>query len=279
MDPVLAHGAAAPGAAWHLEAPVLMGLVCAAAGYLLLVARLRSRGGAVKTGRAWAWALGLVCVFVALQTPLNAVAEGRSLAAHMLQHVLLMSVAAPLLLVGLYPRLLVPVTRPLLPAMLHRRWSNGLLRLLSEPVVTFGVWLGVLYLWHVPAVYGLALNSEPWHIAEHLSLMVAGTLFWLPVIDPVVSFKPMPPLQRILYLGAGQVATAVLAAILVWWPDVIYMHYERGSQILGMTPHVDQQVAGALMMVIDMIAALWATTWIALGSLGRAPSAQPQAAL
>lgn len=279
MDLLLAHGAMPPGAAWHLEAPVQMGLACAAAGYLFLVLRLRSRGGAVKRGRAWAWGLGLAGVLVALQTPLSAVAEGRSLAAHMLQHVLLMSVAAPLLLVGLYPRLLVPVTRPLLPAMLNRRFPSALLRMLSEPAFTFGVWLLVLYLWHVPAVYGLALHSEPWHIAEHLSLMIAGTLFWLPVIDPLVSLKRMPPVRRILYLGGGQVATAVLAAVLVWWPDVLYIHYERANEMWGISPQADQQVAGALMMVIDMIAALWATTWIALGSLGRAPSAQPQAAL
>ncbi|MDQ3767177.1 MAG: cytochrome c oxidase assembly protein [Actinomycetota bacterium] len=278
MELIQAHGAAAPGASWHLDTPVQLGLACAAAGYLFLVLRLRARGGTVKTGRAWAWAVGLAIVFVALQSPLSAVAEGRSLTAHMLQHVLLMSVAAPLLLLGLYPRLLVPVTRPLLPVMLRRRAPNASLRLLSEPALTFGVWLLVLYLWHVPAIYGLALHSEPWHVAEHLSLMIAGTLFWLPVIDPLVSMKRMQPVWRIAYLGIGQIATAVLAAILVWWPDVIYTHYEPANEIWGMSHQVDQQVAGALMMVVDMVAALWATTWIALGTLGRAPAAQAQTA-
>ncbi len=278
MDLLLAHGAVAPGALWHLGTPVQVGLAGAAAGYLFLMLRLRSRGGTVKVGRSWAWAVGLAGVFIALQSPLNAWAEGRSLAAHMLQHVLLMSVAAPLLLVGLYPRLLVPVTRPLLPAMLRRRAPSALLRLISEPAFTFGTWVSVLYLWHWPGIYNLALHSETWHIAEHLSLMVAGTLFWLPVIDPLVSFKPMPPVRRILYLGAGQIATAVLAAVLVWSPEVIFMHYGPANEIWGISPQIDQQIAGVLMMVIDMVAALWATTWIALGALGRAPSAQAQVA-
>lgn len=279
MDLMQAHGAVAPGASWHLDTPVQVGLAFAAAGYLFLVLRLRSRGGTVKAGRAWAWALGLASVFVALQSPLSAVAEGRSLAAHMVQHVLLMSIAAPLLLVGLYPRLLVPITRPLLPAMLSRRVPSLLMRLVSEPMFTFGAWLLVLYLWHVPAIYGLALHSEPWHVAEHLSLMIAGTLFWLPVIDPLVNLKRMPPLRRIAYLGAGQAATAVLAAVLVWWPEPIYMHYQGANEVWGVSPQVDQQVAGGLMMVVEMVAALWATTWIALGTLGRAPLRQARAAL
>ncbi|MDQ3752504.1 MAG: cytochrome c oxidase assembly protein [Actinomycetota bacterium] len=274
---IRAHGAVTE-AWWRLDVPVQMGLVVAAVGYLFLVLRLRSRGGAVRTGRAWAWTVGLASVSIALQSPLNAMAEGRSLAAHMLQHVLLMSVAAPLLLVGLYPRLLVPVTRPLLPAMLRRRTPSALLRLVSEPAVTFGIWLFVLYLWHVPALYGLALHSEPWHIAEHLTLMVAGALFWLPVIDPLVSLKRMPPVRRIVYLGAGQIATAVLAAVLVWWPGVIYAHYVRTTPVLSISHLADQQIAGALMMVVEMVAALWATTWIALGTLGRAPAPQAQTA-
>lgn len=278
MDLIEAHGAVASVAAWHLETTLQTGLALAAAGYLFLALRLRSKGGTVNTGRAWAWTLGLATIFVALQSPLNAVAEGRSLAAHMLQHVLLMSVAAPLLLVGLYPRLLVAVTRPLLPAMLSRRTPTLLLRLVSEPAFTFGVWFLVVSLWHVPALYGLALHSEPWHITEHVSLMAAGTLFWLPVIDPLVSLKRMPPVRRILYLGAGQITTGVLAAILVWWPESIYVHYTRTNEIWGITPRIDQQVAGALMMVFDMVAALWATTWIALGTLGRTPARQAQAA-
>lgn len=278
MDLILAHGAAEPEGTWRLGTPVQLWLAIASAGYALLVLRLRSRGGTVKVARAWAWGLGLAGVFIALESPLYSLAEGRSLTAHMLQHVLLMSVAAPLLLVGLYPRLLVPLTRPLLPAMLNRRGPHMLLRLASEPVVTFGVWIFVLYLWHVPAIYGLALHSRAWHIAEHLSLVVAGTLFWLPIIDPLVGLRKTPPMGRILYLGAGQLATAVLAALLVWWPEVIYEHYERANELWSMAPRTDQRIAGALMMVVDMIAALWATTWIALGSLGRAPVSQSQTA-
>ncbi|MBA3350265.1 MAG: cytochrome c oxidase assembly protein, partial [Actinobacteria bacterium] len=72
--------------------------------------------------------------------------------------------------------------------------------------------------------------------------------------------------------------TGVLAAILVWWPESIYVHYTRANEIWGITPRIDQQVAGALMMVLDMVAALWATTWIALGTLKRTPARQAQAA-
>lgn len=277
MEFILAHGGAR-GTPWHLGTPVQLWLAVAAGGYLFLVLKLRSRGGTVKTARTWAWGVGLASVLIALESPLDAAAEGRSVAAHMLQHVLLMSVAAPMLLAGLYPRLLVPLTRPLLPAMLSRRAPSLVLRLASEPGFTFGVWICVLYLWHVPAIYGLALHSEGWHIAEHLSLVVAGTLFWLPVIDPLASLKRTPSMRRILYLGAGQVAIALLAAVLVWWPEVIYAHYDRASGLWGLAPRTDQQIAGALMMVVDMVAALWATTWIALGTLGRAPAVRPQTA-
>jgi hypothetical protein len=145
---------------WHWDVPVLLGLGVSALGYAFVAWWLWRTAGRFDRRAAAAWALGLLVAFVALESPLDAVAEENLISAHMLQHGLLMSVAPPLLLLGLYPRLVVPFSRPVLKPLLRNRRAHAALRVLSAPALVLGLWLTILYAWHLPAVYQSALRNE-----------------------------------------------------------------------------------------------------------------------
>ena len=236
---------------WHWEPTVLLGLLAAILGYGLLAWRLWRASGRFDGRAAAAWALGLLTVRVALQSPLDAVAGERLLSAHMLQHGLLMSVAPPLLLLGLYPRLVVPFTRPVVRPLLRNRRTHALLRAASMPALAIGAWLAVLYAWHVPALYELALRNETVHVVEHLFFVNVGLLFWLPVIQPVPALVQMSLPAKLAYL----------AAELIWGP-LLYPFYDASRALWGLSTAADQRIAGLTMMVVDMLVALSAAGWI-----------------
>ena len=255
-------------ASWHWDAPVLFGLGVAALGYAFVAGRLWQTAGRFDARATAAWALGLLVVFVALESPLDAVAEERLVSAHMLQHGLLMSVAPPLLLLGLYPRLVVPYTRPILRPLLRNPRARAALRAISAPALALGLWMAVLYAWHLPALYQSALRHESVHVAQHLFFVNAGLVFWLPVIEPVPVLARMRPLAKLGYLAAGQAGTALLAAGLIWGPD-LYPFYGSLDTLWGLSREADQRLAGLVMMVMDMLVALTLAGWIVLGALGR----------
>jgi putative membrane protein len=256
-------------ALWHWDAPVLLGLGVAALGYAFVAWRLWRKAGRFDGRAAAAWALGLMVVFVALESPLDAVAEERLVSAHMLQHGLLMSVSPPLLLLGLYPRLVVPFTRPVLKPLLGNPRAHAALRAASAPTLALGLWLAILYAWHLPALYEGALRSEALHVGQHLFFVNAGLLFWLPVIEPVPTLARMKPLAKLGYLAAGQVGTAALAAALLWGPE-IYPFYGPLDTLWGLSREADQRLAGLVMMVVDMLVALTFAGWIVTRTLAEA---------
>jgi len=246
---------------WHWEPTVLLGLVVAILGYGLLAWRLWRASGRFDGRAATAWALGLLAVFVALQSPLDALAGESLLSANMLQHGLLMSVAPPLLLLGLYPRVVVPFTRPVVRPLLRNRRTHALLRAASMPALAIGAWLAVLYAWHVPALYELALRNERVHIVEHLFFVNAGLLFWMPVIEPMPALVRMGPPAKLAYLAVGQVGTALVVAVLIWGPP-LYPFYDASRTLWGLSAAADQRLAGLTMMVVDMLVALSVAGWV-----------------
>jgi putative membrane protein len=253
--------------AWHLDVPVMIGLLVSEGLYLLLVERLWRKTGSYDTRAAWAWSIGLVVVFIALESPLDTIAETRLLASHMLQHELMIAVAPPLLLLGLFPRLVVPITRPIFKPLLRNRFTYKLLQVLFSPYCTLGIWLVFVYIWHVPSLYTLALQFQSLHVVEHLSFVVAGTLFWLPIIEPVPGLTRMRPVAKLVYIALGQLGTIPLVVTLLWSPSLIYSYYAWRSPLWNLSHAEDQQLAAIVMMVIDMLVALTALAWITLQAL------------
>lgn len=252
---------------WHINLPIILGLLASHCVYLLLVQRCWRKTGKVAWGAALTWTLGLLIIFLALESPLDTIAEQSLFSAHMLQHELLMAVAPPLLLLGLFPRLVVPITRPVIKPLFRNRFTYQALRVLFSPYCTLLVWLLVLYVWAVPSLYVHALYVQPLHILEHISLVAAGMLFWLPVIEPVPGLVRMRLMHRLIYLAVAQMLSAPLVAILLWSPSLVYSYYLWRTQLLHISSLLDQQFAALMMMVIDMLVTLTLMTWLILKTL------------
>ena len=203
--------------------------------------------------RLEAFLAGLVSLWLAAASPADTLAE-ELLSAHMVQHILLLSIAPPLLLLG-YP--LLPIVRGL-PVVLRttivrpiarQRWLRRIADALTHPVAALGISSVILWAWHVPALYDLALRNPTVHAIEHGLFFAGGVLFWWPVVQPWPSRGRWPRGAIIPYLLAGDVQNTVLAAILTFSDRVLYTWYEHVPRVGGLTPVQDQTLAGVLMWV------------------------------
>lgn len=218
--------------------------------------------------RAGAFLAGLGALFVAVASPLDAL-SGFLLSAHMVQHLLLMSAAAPLLLLG---SPLLPLLRGLPRAFAHDGIgpflsSPGLQRFghwLTHPVVGWIALVAGLCVWHVPAAFELALRSPAWHEVEHATFFFGALLFWWPVIRPFPS-RPVWPLWTVpLYLLAADIVNTALCAILSFSEHVLYPTYASAPRLFGTSALSDQASAGVIMWVPGSIAFLVPATIVAI---------------
>lgn len=252
------------GWTWRPEvAGPLLGLGAAyAVGWWRLSRRGRTR---LAWWRATAAAGALLGLALALLSPLDGVAHA-VFAGHMLQHLLLIAVAAPaLLLADPFPALLWALPGPLRArvgrllrpgAPLRQVWA----RLSAMPVA----WLAhalVVWLWHVPAAYDAAVADRLLHDLEHLTLFASAVLFWWPPIHPAPRVRsPAAPGLCIGYLVLAAFQGALLGLLLALSPETWYASYRETSGGWGLTPREDQALGGVLMWglggAVDMLAVL-----------------------
>jgi putative membrane protein len=229
---------------WPVEPSVAMPVAIAAAIYLrgwsLLRRRLVRRFAARHAGLFLA---GLTTMLLALASPVETLTH-RWLAAHMVQHMLLMVVVAPMLWMGApvaplfvgLPRSI----RSLVLALTHGPAGRRLMRCLLHPGVGWSAFALSFWGWHVPALYDLALESDLWHHVEHACFLVSALLFWRPVILAWPARITWPRWTMIPYLGLAMFQSLPLAAILTFSDRVIYAGYSSLD---------DQALAGVIMWV------------------------------
>ena len=200
--------------AWSLPIPLTLLLLAAAAVYLRGWLHLRvGRADVIPAWRAASFWLGLFLIWVALGSPL-AVFDEQLLTVHMIQHLLLMTIAPPLILLGepLMP-LLHGVPRKFVQVVLGPilRWAplQSVGRFLAHPAVCWIAAAAALVGWHVPAAFTLGLQSETWHVVEHSCFLFAGFLFWWPVIQPWPSSAGANPIWSPVAGNASVVETVV----------------------------------------------------------------------
>jgi cytochrome c oxidase assembly factor CtaG/ferredoxin len=207
--------------------------------------------------RAACFVVGLLSIWIALASPLDTF-DGLLLSAHMTQHLILMSVAPPLLLLG-SPA--VPLLRGL-PRSLVREGLGPFFRTttlrrvfhgLTSPVFAWFA-MNLAYLgWHIPRFYELALRSPGWHEVEHAFFLGTSLLFWFPIIQPWPSGNRMSRWFMLPYLVAADVINTAFSAFLTFSGRVVYPSYEVVPRLFGTTALSDQVAAGALMWVIGSI--------------------------
>jgi cytochrome c oxidase assembly factor CtaG len=196
---------------------------------------------------------GLACLCIAIASPLDEAADTR-LSAHMVQHILLLTVAPALLLLG---DPLLPLLRGL-PDSLRRSLVAPLLRwrslrdaahALAHPLAALLLSSVIFWSWHVPALYQLALRVPAIHVVEHVSFFAGGLLFWYPVVQPWPSRPRWPSGAMIPYLLAADVQNTLLAALLTFSDRVLYPFYEFHSRAAQAAALDDQVLAGVIMWV------------------------------
>jgi putative membrane protein len=229
----------------HHPSAIGIGLAVAAvaAVYVLGLRRLGARSHGLPAWRCAAFLLGVATIWAALGSTLASCDAG-SLTGHMVQHLLLMTIAPPLVLLGEPARVMVSGMPRLLQAIERRFPSRTSLR------AAVACWLagsGTLVLWHVPAVFALALRSPAWHAIEQLSFLVTGLFFWWPVIEPWPG-RPLPSWSIVLYLFLATLPCDILSAFLVFSDRIVYSVYLSGDSSAAVL--ADQQCAGALMWTL-----------------------------
>ena len=196
---------------------------------------------------------GVATVFLALDSPLDTFSN-LLLQAHMIQHLLLMMIAPPLLLLGnpflpLLTGLPRPFVREVIRPFLLWNACKRFGRWLTNPKVTWILFVVLTLGWHAPPLYELTLRSPTWHIVEHACFLGSGILFWWPVVQPWPSRPQWPEWAIIPYLLLADVQNTVLSAFLTFSDRVVYPTYGLVPQFPGMNPLSDQHAAGAIMWV------------------------------
>ena len=234
--------------------PVALTFTVVLAGFLYLRGWLHLRSAsvnAISSWRAGGFFLGLFLVWVALGSPLAAFDE-ELLTVHMIQHLLLMTVAPPLILLGapLMPllhglpvRFVQSVLGPLFRCPLMRRLGC----VLSQPAVCWLAAAAALVGWHIPVAFTLGLQSEGWHIVEHVCFLGSGFLFWWPVVQPWPSVPASPRWWILLYLFLATLPCDILSGFLAFCDRVVYPAYLSAPRHFGISALEDQECAAALM--------------------------------
>jgi putative membrane protein len=261
---------------WDRSAPLLLPLAVAGGLYWRgrrTLIRRAGRGRAAPPWRGTAFAGGLAALVAALASPLDA-AAGALFAAHMIQHLLLVLAAAPLLVLG----------APLLPWLwglpsewrraVGRAWRRAYVlrvcwRVLTRQPIAWALHAATLAAWHVPALYQAALMDASLHALEHASMLLTAALFWWVPLHP----QPVHRLDAglgVLHVFAMATTTGLLGALIVLARSPWYSVHTPGAAAWGLTPLQDQQLAGLLMWVPGGLVYLAAALGLASLWLGAA---------
>ncbi|MGA6985652.1 MAG: cytochrome c oxidase assembly protein [Terriglobales bacterium] len=226
---------------------------------LILVALVYIRGwldlrrlnlDSVRAWRGAGFMLGLFLIWLAIASPLSAL-DHEMLTAHMVQHLLLMTFAAPLILLGAPVKTLLyrPPHRlaQVMGRLSHSAGVRHVLSALTHPVICWLAAACTLVAWHIPALFVLGLRSQTWHGIEQASFLATGLLFWSPVVQPSPHNLKWPDSSILLYLFLATLPCDILSGFLVFCDRVVYPIFLSSPRSFGLSALEDQQCAGALM--------------------------------
>ncbi len=256
---MLAPAAATPGFwDWSFDPPLVL-VIDLAILYWLGARRTvtPARTRAAQRWRSACFYAGLAVLAIALASPIELLSQ-RLFWVHMVQHVLLLVVAAPLIVLS---RPWVRLWR-CLPLggrrSLARELSDGggaaplrrAARALGSPLPSFLLFSVVLLAWHIPALFDATLRSSSLHALEHTLFFCTALMFWKQVIDSPPLRAPLDASQRILYLVGAMIVSWILAVVLALAPRPLYDFYAHlASRPGGISAMADQQIAAGIMWV------------------------------
>jgi putative membrane protein len=233
---------------WHPHLDVWAILAAAAFAWTMAV-RLERRRRAdagdpkpvVTRPQSLCFALGLTTVFVASDWPVHDLAERYLYSVHMVQHLLVTLVAAPLLLLGT-------------PAWMMRRLLPGralrVVKFAARPAPNLIQFNAILVLSHWPFWVNATLRNHPLHFVAHALLLVSALLMWMVVVSPLPEVPRATPPMQMLYLFLQSILPTVPASFLTFGSKPLYSFYETVPRLYGWSALSDQQVAGLIMKLV-----------------------------
>ncbi len=230
-----------PQASWTFEPGVVVGVAALAWVYLRRWRAVAAEVGPARAGRlrAVSFLAGLLLVLVALISPLDRLSD-QLFFIHMGQHVLLLDLVPILLICGLSKIILRPVTR----RVQHIERAVGPL---GHPIFAIVLYVGVVWSWHIPALYDAALSHSAVHVLEHTTYAAAGGLYWWHLLSPIRSRRRLAGMGPALYMAATKLLVGLLGIVLVFAPGALYPFYAHQGGFWGLSAHTDQALAGATM--------------------------------
>jgi cytochrome c oxidase assembly factor CtaG len=236
---------------WSIAIPATVAIVAAVLLYLRGWRRLRKGFPDLASGcRPAAFVGGMLVLWIVIGSPLSGL-DHKLLMFHMVQHLLLMTVAAPLILLGT-PGVALSrgVPQPIRGAvgrLLRSAAVRRIARSVTHPACCWVAGTAVVVVWHVPQVFELGMRSHSWHTIQHATFFAAGLLFWWPVIDAGPGSATLPRPSVPLYLFLATLPCDALSAFLAFCGRVVYPSHRSAHPFFSLSPLQDQECAGALM--------------------------------
>ncbi|HEY4216596.1 MAG TPA: cytochrome c oxidase assembly protein [Gemmatimonadaceae bacterium] len=192
-------------------------------------------------GQRWLYYSGLVAMFLSLNGPLHDLSDSYLFSAHMIQHLMLSLVVAPLMVMGTPGGMLRPA--------LKYRGVRPLAEWLTKPTHTFVIYIAIMAGWHLPPMYNYALAHHNVHIVEHLMFLVASVLMWWPVLSPMPELPRLSYPGQMLYMFLLTIPMAIIAVYIAYADQLLYPIYATAPRIWGITPMNDQLIGGLIMWI------------------------------
>jgi putative membrane protein len=235
-----------PDLSWTPEPSVLLGVAIAGGAYVSRWWRVRSAGSPRSAADAPIWRLccflgALLVALIALVSPIDALADQLFLM-HMVQHMLLLDIVPILAIVGFTKVILRPVTHAV--TELERRAGA-----FASPAFAVVLYIAVIWVWHVPAAYDVALRHPAVHLLEHATFLLAGSLYWWHLLSPIRARRRLGGMGPVIYMGSTKLFVGALGMGLAFAPSALYPYYEHHARVWGISAHDDQSIAGLIMAV------------------------------
>ena len=232
--------------------PPLLALIAYLTLYTVRVRTLAKERRPVAPWRIASFAFGVVLMAAVQVGPADNLAD-TLLVAHMVQHIVIGDIASLFIVLG--------ITGPVIQPLLHMRPTRPL-RQLATPLVALALWAVDLYAWHIPVLYQAAIQHDLVHALEHACMLWFGTLLWLALIGPLPKPAWFQGWGALLYVIGVRLIGAILGNVLIWAQTVFYPVYRATDAGRGVSPLSDQNVAGGVMMVEEMILTTLLLGWL-----------------
>jgi cytochrome c oxidase assembly factor CtaG len=235
-----------PNLSWTLSPGVLIGAALVLGLYLRRWRAVRHSGSPRAADEAPLWRLccflgSILITVIALISPIDALAD-QLFFAHMIQHMLLLDLAPILGILGLTKVILRPVTRAVHD--LERKAGP-----LAHPAFAVLLYIAAIWAWHVPAAYDLAVRHPLVHILEHVTFVLAGSLYWWHLLSPIRARLRLDGMGPIVYMASTKLFVGALGMGLAFAPSALYPYYVHHARVWGISAVEDQGIAGLIMAV------------------------------